>query len=906
MSQTITIQKEILRICVYISMLVAFVPATLDAQSTRKLKRRGDAAFQQQNYYGAARWYAAVLYDSPLVTVSPGLVYPFQSSRSRLIRKIRPELRNELLFRLAESYRLYGHYKDALPQYEQYLASQDTRYPLARLWYAESLLATDQPEKAGTAYKTFLQKYRPADSLSQKAQQGLANCDFVIGQKQQKPRAVINRLISLASADGSNFALEKTAEGSFLFTSSRHELQGKKQEKRYPVKLYQSDLKTNSVSVYTAVPVRMHMGASSMSADGLTLYFTGWKEDPAYPQPPYQLYVAMRAAITDNWGEPVLLPDNINPKGYRTKQPFVTRDGRFLLFSSDRPGGFGKYDIWKVALQDGKPLGEPVNLGKQVNTGGSEVTPFYDAASARLFLSSNGRVGMGGMDIYAVAGDIGTNQWEEPVNLGSPINSVKDDLYYTRNAHSDTAYFSSDRASACCMEIFAAVALPNRDTLPQKQLVQEPVPAARDTLAIVPDTKKQLMDSISSVTVDRLHVNYRFASARIRRVDYPQLEQVIAQLKNNPSLNLLVASFTDCIGSRVANEVLSRKRSAAVKAYLMAKGIAASRINIDFFGKKHLIVPCKEDSSYNQVSQLANRRSDLIVTTEKNPKWTPTGRELDIMPVNKGLAMAPPGSQANTNTTVAATGQAQPAKKGTKVGIPGAGATQSSHPTPVDTADQGRSISRTTDPALSARREYNDPTGQDKGTGASATGSTAANTAKKGKGVKNRKDDVARPAAQVIRTENTAVAKMNKDSMEGMKITALLDFSPRLKKPSVIEQMTSRTPRKSFEVLTTSDSVKVELYDNGVFDEDSVSVIYNKELVVYKQLLQTNRPISFYVKLNADIRRNEMIFFAENLGLTPPNSALMIITDGERKRTEVNVSSDLEHNSVIYFIKVKK
>jgi len=49
-----------------------------------------------------------------------------------------------------------------------------------------------------------------------------------------------------------------------------------------------------------------------------------------------------------------------------------------------------------------------------------------------------------------------------------------------------------------------------------------------------------------------------------------------------------------------------------------------------------------------------------------------------------------------------------------------------------------------------------------------------------------------------------------------------------------------------------------------------------------------------------------MIFFAENLGLTPPNSALMIITDGDNKRTEVNVSSDLEHNAVIYFIKVKK
>ncbi|MBI2283855.1 MAG: OmpA family protein [Bacteroidetes bacterium] len=904
MPQIITIYKKTLCVCLYLSMLVMLVPVTLDAQSTRKLKRRGDAAFQQQNYYGAAKWYAAVLYDSPLVTVSPALIYPFQPSRGRHIRKINLALRNELQFMLAESYRLYGHYHDALPQYEQYLASQDTRYPLARLWYAESLLATNQPEKASAAYKTFLQKYRRVDSLSQKADQGLANCDFVIAQQQRKPGAVINRLASLGSADGSNFALEKTAEGSFIFTSSRHELQGKKQEKIYPVKLYKADLKTGSVSVYTAPPVHIQMGASSMSADGLTLYFTGWKEDPTNPQPQYQLYVATRSAITDNWGEPALLPDNINPKGYRTKQPFITRDGRFLLFSSDRPGGFGKYDIWMVALQDGKPFGEPANLGNQVNTSGVEATPFYDAVTARLFLSSNGRVGMGGMDIYAVDGDISTNQWQEPVNLGSPVNSVKDDLYYTRDTHSDTAYFSSDRASACCMEIFAAVALPVRDSLPRKPLVQEPAPAARDSLDAVPDTQKQLMDSISAVTVDRLHVNYRFASARIRRVDYPQLAQVVAQLKSNPALNLLVASFTDCIGSKLANEILSRKRSAAVKAYLVAKGIDAARINIDFFGEKHLIVPCKEDSSYNQASQIANRRSDLIVTTEKNPKWTPTGRELDILPVNKGLAIAPAGKQANRTVTVA--GQTPSANTVTTANITGAKATHSVNPLDMNTANKGRSLSGTTDPSLTNRSKYNRPTGTDKGTGTSEKNGTAANAVKKGKEAKNGKGNVTKPAAEIIRTENRAVANMKKDSMQTMKITALLDFSPRLKKTSVIERMTSRTPRKSFEVFTISDSVKVELYDNGVFDEDSVSVIYNKELVVYKQLLQTNKPISFYVKLNADIRRNEMIFFAENLGLTPPNSALMIITDGERKRTEINVSSDLEHNSVIYFIKVKK
>lgn len=902
MSQIVKIKNAAFGLYLLLGMLTCVSTDPVSAQSTRKMKRRGDAAFQQQNYYGAAKWYAAVLYDSPLVTVSPGLVYPFQPSRHTGPRKLSSAAKTELQFKLAESYRLYGHYRDALPQYEQYLASQDSRYPLARLWYAESLLANNQPEKAGAAFKTFLQQYKTADEMTQKAKQGLANSEFVISQRKQSPQTVINQLTSLASADGSNFGLEKMPDGSFLFTSSRHELRGKKNEKIYPVRLYTADLKTGTTAEYTDIPGKINMGASSMSADGLTLYFTGWKEDPDSAQPQYQLYVTTRATPAAKWTEPVALSFNINVKGYRSKQPFLTRDGRFLLFVSDQPGGYGKYDIWRVALRNGKPDGDAINLGNAVNTPADEASPFYDAAAKQLFLSSNGRVGMGGMDVYAVSGEISSNDWKEVVNLGAPVNSVKDDLYYRRNSASDTAYLSSDRASACCMELFSAVALPRMDSMPQPELVKKAAPVRQDTLATVTDRPKQLMDSIAAVTVDRLHVNYRFASARIRRVDHPQLAQVIAQLTKNPALNLLVASFTDCIGSRSANEILSRKRSTAVKAYLVAKGIAASRINIDFFGEKHLIVPCKEDSSYDALSQIANRRSDLIVTTEKNPRWAPTGQELDLAPINKGLAIVTGINKANLTTLKQSDQQTNRETTTSKLKQ-----SVTENATPSATAASGKKQPVVnTDTASGTRYRRLVAPGTDSKAVSVNTQNADLASAKKQMNRKSSKDSIARPSAQIIATGNKTGYIAGKDSMQKMKITALLDFSPRVKKTSLIEQMTSRTPKRSFEVLTTSDSVKVELYDNGVFDDDSVSVIYNRELVIYKQLLQTNKPITFYVKLSADIRRNEMIFFAENLGLTPPNSALMIITDGERKRTEINVSSDLEHNSVIYFIKVKK
>jgi hypothetical protein len=141
--------------------------------------------------------------------------------------------------------------------------------------------------------------------------------------------------------------------------------------------------------------------------------------------------------------------------------------------------------------------------------------------------------------------------------------------------------------------------------------------------------------------------------------------------------------------------------------------------------------------------------------------------------------------------------------------------------------------------------------------------------------------------------------------IEKIQVNRMLDFTPRVN-TGLVGEMTKRIPRKPLLLYSTSDSVRIDLYDNGVFDGDTVSVIYNKQLVSYKQLLLTNKPVTFYVKLKAEPAQNEMILFAENLGLTPPNSALMVITDGDKKRTEVNVTSDLEHNTVIYFIKVKR
>ncbi len=905
------------------------------AQTAGQLQRRGDASFANGDYYSAIQIYSAILYDSPLVKNTSAIVYPFRPA-GHLAGKIRPTQKSYLQYHLAESYRLCYHYKEAATQYEQYLLSQDTKFPLARLWYGLCLLSDDQPDKAISSFNMFLQKYRTVDSFTQKAKQGIANSNFALLQKSTRPVATVSKLLPTLSADGSNFALGKINDTEYLFTTSRHEFD-KKKEKIYPVRLYSGSLKEPTIKKIAGFPaVDMNMATPSLSSDGLTLYFTGWKENGTQKNTYYRVYYSTRTSVNAQWSEPVVMPSPVNMDGFHSKQPFITKDNKYLFFVSDRTGGLGKYDIWMITMEAGKPIGHAINAGNHVNTAGEEASPFYDAVSGNLYFSSNGRTGMGGMDIYKIKQDSLSGQWAATaVNLGAPFNSVKDDDYYSKDSNTDTAYLSSDRFSTCCMEIFKVVPVLQRDTV-IKYVQAKELKKNVDTLYVAKDDNKRLMDSVNAITVDRMYINYRFASIKIRKEDFAQLNRIVQMLKKDTKLNILVASFADCIGSESANIKISRKRSESVKAYLIENGVAESRINIDFFGKKHFVLACKEDSSYHTENQMANRRSDLVLTTEIKPKWQPSGLELDIekgstvypkMPLHTVSVEEPTKLRTDNKETMPTDGNLAGSKlTGIKstAGITniskGGDKMNSGILTKENSIAKNNQSNKNKSLEINAIADNNDKTARPGSRSkyfiekkeAVSTGKKAGEP-----GFVNKKKPVAGKNDQVMTTVNNAKAipepylnqsvPTSADSASAtLKINELLDPTPRLKKPTLIEQMTSRTPKKSFEVFSVSDSVKVELYDNGVFDFDTVSVIYNKALVVYKEMLRTNKPISFYVKLNTDPKKNEMIFFAENLGLTPPNSALMIITDGDKKRTEINVSSDLDHNSVIYFIKVNR
>jgi outer membrane protein OmpA-like peptidoglycan-associated protein len=843
----------------------------LYAQRAKKVLKTADAAFKEKDYYQASRLYTVVLYDSPLVKSTPGLVYPHQVVRRR--GKLKPAEIVRATYQLAESYRLHNNNGAALLAYKDYLNFRDNKFPLAQLWYAHTLLANNDPIQAQIAYNAFLSGYPKEDEYASMARLGIASCLYTIQELKEYPRATVTKNIVTGSSDGSNFALEKVNDSIVWFTSSRHEMI--KKQKSYPVRLYTGNEYSGGVKkMQSGADDQLNMGASSLSADGLTLYFTGWQKNKSSTTEEYQIYYVERSSVSSQWGKPILLPAPVNVKGYSSKQPFITTDGQYLFFSSNQPGTKGSFDIWLVKMDGKTPQGDVINAGVHVNTTREEVSPYFDAGDSSLYFSSDGAIGMGGMDIYKVQGTPFQNNWSKITNLGHPINSGKNDLYYKKYKDSDTVYFSSDRESSCCLEIFNALLLPyipKKDTaspviVKQQQAKQdtaqiEPVFIQKDTSRI----SRPAPDSIEAISVKRMYVNYNFASAKIRSIDVPVLDEVVKQLKDNPELNIAVASFTDCIGSREANINMSKKRSASVRAYLIKKGIDPARINTDYYAKKYFLMACKEDASYDKAAQIANRRSDLILTTDKNPHWTPSGEEIDVASyenkstVETNVTLSNVQSEASSVNKRVVNRRSKTQKNNNKTTI----AEENMHK--ADTTPQAKQ-------KISEEKASN-------------------------KTVVQRQRLIPEGQSNV----NRSISQQNK-----LDIGDLLEFVPKVKATNLVDEMKMRIPSKPLFVYTTSDSVRVDLFDNGTFDYDSLSVIYNKEIIVYKQLLRTNKPVTFYVKLSSDQSKNEMIFFAESLGITPPNSALMVITDGENKRTEVNISSDFNFNTVVYFIKVNK
>ncbi|EMR04431.1 OmpA family protein [Cesiribacter andamanensis] len=179
-------------------------------------------------------------------------------------------------------------------------------------------------------------------------------------------------------------------------------------------------------------------GTATISADGRTLIFTSCQGRRSYGR--CDLYISQKTGAS--WSEPRNIGSAINTRHWES-QPSLSADGRTLYFVSDRPGGQGSRDIWVSSRNEQGEWSEARNLGAPINTPGEEISPQIHANGQTLYFSSNGHVGMGGYDLF-LSEQQQDGSWQQPRNLGYPINTHEDQVSLFVTADGSQGFYSQE------------------------------------------------------------------------------------------------------------------------------------------------------------------------------------------------------------------------------------------------------------------------------------------------------------------------------------------------------------------------------------------------------------------------------------------------------------------------------
>lgn len=658
-------------------ILLSLLTTAVNAQFVSNNKRAADVYFQNKEYYAAAEYYKKALRISP---DSAGFVVPYGFENKVKEGEIKKEDYEYNVFQLANSLRLYNNFKDAEQWYAIAKDFTDPNYRLSTFWYAECLRSNQKFSEATAAFNQFLQKNTKKDQYTEMATTEIASCNFALYELQYPRLFELSKLNNNINDLGSNYA-PQLANNSFYFTSSRpvsvsgknEVLEGKdktakvvKKETPYLNAIYQASgdplLGNITVEKVGANPKNIESAAVAFHPDGKTMYTTRWntKENKKV----YQIYTS---TLTGNeWSEPRALGSEVNITDFNSMQPSVTKDGKYLVFSSDRPGGQGKYDLWYCPLRADGSVGQGINMGRSINTKEDDQAAYYNPSTKKLLYSSNGKVGMGGFDFFESEGDFAS--WTEPQNMGYPFNSSKDDLYFTSLDSLDRmGYISSDRSSVCCLEIFhverkfltvqgtildcvtmkplegAIVMLEdstnkvtvttdasgrysfkmnsNRKlklTASKDNYFTKTVPYSYEQLAKA-DTLFSAELCLQPFKVDKAivleNVLYEFDSDKLTEASKLILDNLYTIMVDNGNIEIELSAHTDNIGSAIYNLDLSQRRAKSCVDYLTSKGVSASRMTSKGYGLTMPIAPNQlPNGKDNPEGRQLNRRTEFKVT----------------------------------------------------------------------------------------------------------------------------------------------------------------------------------------------------------------------------------------------------------------------------------------------------
>lgn len=651
-------------------------------QSKRLWLKFADEAFYKRDYTTAIDYYTKAI-DDTLILKEQILPYEvqlvnlkFKESKKDTSKGKTNSTKKEIstsdyiTHQLAHSYHLNYDYTNAVKYFK--VVVDNGSYPDDVYHYALALINLKEYNKSMTVLEKLLESSKN-DSLKKLVQKGISSCYFALDSNSNKKLIIVKKMdTTIFNAGTSNFApMYWNSSSRLLFTSARKGgviLNPEKQDSKYLCDLYYTELKDTGwmkpVNFGRPVNTGLHEGSSVITSDEI-MFYTRWSDANKN-----ESFIYMAKMKDGLFYESYKLNETVNKPGYRAMQPYVSFDGTKLYFSSNRPGGLGGFDLYMCNIDENGFTGEAKNLGSTINTPKDEVTPFYHTISNTLFFSSNGHTGIGGLDIFKSSLNTDDSIYAAPKNLGTPINSSKDDAYFILDRIQTKGYFSSDREDCPggnCYDIYEFENEPiffdlngtvtdyatgepiisGLITIKDVANDEEPMflitddkghyftPLKENKQYFIKAQKKSYQASAASVTTKGLTetthilqdfvldiipgedvviegIEYDLNKATLRPKSMEILDKIYDYLILNDNFSIEINAHTDTRGSDKANQILSQARAQSCVDYLISKGIAKERLMPTGYGEKKPLI------SDAEIAKLVPKSPEFEAAHQKN------------------------------------------------------------------------------------------------------------------------------------------------------------------------------------------------------------------------------------------------------------------------------------------------
>jgi peptidoglycan-associated lipoprotein len=402
-------------------LLFAIVPIQLHAQKSY-LDDADHALYKEEKYHEAIELYKKA--------------YVKESGR---------DVKAEIIFKIGESYRLSDQPEQAEVWFEKSIIAQYAD-PIARLRLAEVKMQNGKYDEALVEF----QKYAADNPSDPRGKQGIEAAEKAQNWADNPTTFIVEPVVLINSEfyDFSPTFADKRNE-ELIFTSTREgstgsdlsEVTGTNFSDLYYTKRDKKGKWSEPVLAGgedSPVNTDASEGSATFNSRSNTMYFTRCEvEKNGYKG--CKIYQAAKQGQGFGTPEEIMIASDSAIVGH----PALTPDDKILIFASDMDGGQGGKDLWYMKEKGRNEWSAPINLGPEINTTGDEMFP-YVRANGDLYYASNGRIGMGGLDIY-MARKKGDGQWGEVENMKAPINSSANDFALIFDGNNNRGYFTSGR-----------------------------------------------------------------------------------------------------------------------------------------------------------------------------------------------------------------------------------------------------------------------------------------------------------------------------------------------------------------------------------------------------------------------------------------------------------------------------